>query len=57
MADFVKAVFLYGICGLQNPRGSSRRATDVKTGNAGPKLHLSLWEESGFPALPRETYS
>ena len=29
---------------------------DVKTGNAGPKLHWLVWEKSGFPALPCERY-
>ena len=30
---------VYGVCGSRNYRGFGRRATDVKTGNAGPKLH------------------
>ena len=29
---------------------------DGKNGNAGPKLHLGLWEKSGFPALTCESY-
>ena len=31
-----------------------RRATDVKNGNAGPKLHWPVWEESGFSPLPSD---
>ena len=38
---------VYGICGSRN-----YRATDIKNGNAGPKLHWGLWEESSFFALP-----
>ena len=49
-------MIIYDISGLQNPGGSSPRATDLKTGNAGPRLHWHLWEKSGFPALPRERY-
>ena len=33
-----------------------RRATGVKNGNVGPKLHWRLWRKSGFPALPCERY-
>ena len=29
---------------------------DVKNGNAGPKLHCSLWGESGLLDLARELY-
>ena len=47
---------LYGLCGSRNSRRSVRRATDVKNGNAGPKLHWSLWEKSGFPALTRDPF-
>ena len=42
---------LYGICGSRNSRRFGRRATDLKNGNAGPKLHWSLWEKCGFSAL------
>ena len=45
---------LYGICGSRNYRRFGRRATDVKKGNAGPKLHWLVWEKGGFPALPCE---
>ena len=47
---------LYGVCGSRNYRRFGRRATDVKTGNAGPKLHWLVWEESGIPALAGEGY-
>ena len=47
---------VYGVCGSQNYRRLGRRATDVKTGNAGPKLHWRLWEKSGFPALAHKRY-
>ena len=47
---------LYGICGSRNYRRFGRRATAVKTGNAGPKLHWLVWEKSGFLALPSERY-
>ena len=47
---------LYGLCGSGNSRRSVRRATDVKNGNAGPKLHWSLWEKSVFPALTRDPF-
>ena len=43
---------LYGICGSRNSRRFGRRATSVKNGNAGPKLHLGLWGKSVFSALP-----
>ena len=43
---------LYGLCGSRNSRRFGRRATDLKNGNAGPKLHWRLWERSGFSALP-----
>ena len=40
--------------------GKSRRfvhhATDVKNGNAGRKLHCSLWEKSGLLDLTRDLY-
>ena len=32
-----------GVCGSRNSRRIGRRATDVKNGNAGPKLHWRLW--------------
>ena len=43
---------IYRVCGSRHSRRFGRRATHVKTGNAGPKLHWSLWGESGFSALP-----
>ena len=47
---------LYGLCGSRNYRRIGRRTTDVKvkSGNAGPKLHWPVWEESGFSALPSD---
>ena len=30
---------IYGLCGAGKSCRFGRRATDVKTGNAGPKLH------------------
>ena len=45
---------LYGSCGSRNYRRIGRRATDLKNGNAGPKLHWLVWEESGFSALPSD---
>ena len=42
---------VYGGCGSRNHRRFGRRATDVKNGNAGPKLHWLVWEKSGFLAL------
>ena len=44
------------ICGLCGSRNYciGRRATDVQSGNAGPKLHWLVQEKSGFPARPRE---
>ena len=50
------AYSLYGICGSRNYRRFGRRATDVKTGNAGPKLHWLVWERISFLALPLDTY-
>ena len=49
-------LYVYGLCGSRNSRRSVRRAKDVKNGNAGPKLHWSLWEKSGFPALTRDPF-
>ena len=49
-------ISLYGSCGSRNYRRIGLRATDVKNGNAGPKLHWLVWEKSSFPALPRERY-
>ena len=46
--------FIYGGCGSRNYRRFGRRATDVKNGNAGPKLHWLVWEKSGFLALARK---
>ena len=43
---------LYGSCGSRNSRRFGSRATDLKNGNAGPKLHWGLWEKIGFSALP-----
>ena len=37
-------------------RRIGRRATDVKNGNAGPKLHWRLWEKGCFPDLAGERY-
>ena len=45
-------LLLYGICGSRNSRRFGRRATSVKNGNAGTKLHWGLWGKSGFSALP-----
>ena len=42
------AYSVYGICGSRNSRRIGRRATDLKNGNAGPKLHWSLWENAVF---------
>ena len=47
---------VYGVCGSQNYHRFGHRAMDVKTGNAGPKLHRLVWEKSGFPARPCERY-
>ena len=47
---------IYGSCGSRNYRRIGRRATDMKNGNAGPKLHWLVWEESGFSALARKWY-
>ena len=47
---------VYGGCGSRNYRRFGRRATDMKNGNAGPKLHWLVWEKSSFPALPCEQY-
>ena len=47
---------LYGLCGSRNYRRFGRRATDVKNGNAGPKLHWLVWEKRGFQALLCERY-
>ena len=47
---------LYGRCESRNYCRIGRHATDVKNGNAGPKLHWRLWEKSGFPALAGERY-
>ena len=46
----------YGICGSRNYRRFGRRAADVKTENAGPRLHWLVWEKSGFLAFPCERY-
>ena len=48
--------WLYGLCGSRNYRRFGRRATDVKNGNAGPKLHWLVWEKRGIPALLCERY-
>ena len=50
------ACSVYGVRGSPNSRRFGRRATDVKNGNAGPKLHWLLWEKSVFPALHCEQY-
>ena len=47
---------LYGLCGSRKYRRFGRRATDVKNGNAGPKLHWLVWEKRGFQALLCERY-
>ena len=50
---------LYGVSGYRNYCRFCSRATDVKKGNAviaGPKLHWSLWEKSGFPALTLDPF-
>ena len=50
------AYLVYGSCGSRKYSRIGRHATDVKNGNAGPKLHWLVWQESGFPALPCERY-
>ena len=50
------ANLLYGVCGSGKSRQFGRRVTDVKTGNAVPKLHWSLWEKSGLLDLAWERY-
>ena len=50
------AYSVYRICGSGKSSQFGRRATDVKTGNAGPKLHWLLWQKSCFPALTRVRY-
>ena len=50
------AYSVYGSCGSRKYVRMGHRATDVKNGNAGPKLHWRLWERSGFPALTDEPY-
>ena len=47
---------VYGICGSRNYRRFGRRATDVKKGNAGPKLHWCLWDKSGLLYLTLDPY-
>ena len=42
---------VYGVCGSRNHGRIGGRATDVKNGNAGPKLHWRLWGKSVFSAL------
>ena len=42
---------LYGTGGSQDSRRFDHRATDLKNGNAGPKLHWRLWEKSGFSVV------
>ena len=49
-------LLIYGLCGSRNYRKIGRRATNVKNGNAGPKLHWRLWEKGRFPALADELY-
>ena len=45
-----------GVCGSRNSRRIGSRATDVKIGNASPKLHWRLWEKNGFLSLARKRY-
>ena len=41
---------LYGVCGSRNYRRFGLRATDVKNGNAGPKLHWLTFSRLLFVA-------
>ena len=54
--EYIESNRQYGVCGSRNYRRFGRRATDVKTANAGPKLHWRLWEKSAFPALTLDPY-
>ena len=47
-----KRISLYGSCGSRNYRRFGRRATDVKTGNAGPKIALAAMGEKGVSGPP-----
>ena len=46
------SIMVYGLCGSRYYRWFGLRATAVENGNAGPKLHWLVWEESVFSALP-----
>ena len=52
----IKYTTVYGVCGSRNYCRFGHRATDVKNGNAGHKLHWWLWEKNSFSVLPLEPY-